>query len=115
MFIMGDKINAKQFLQAMYKIKSRFNKIILILDSAPWHRKSKKVQAYFKNNRREIKVIWLPRGCPEMNPVEECWRQAKQEVNGGRVHKNFNIMKKELKHFLRYNKFKQDVGRYLCP
>ncbi len=115
MFMSSNKINAKQFLKAIYKIKSRFKKIVLILDSAPWHKKSKKVQAYFKKNRREIKIIWLPMGCPEMNPVEECWRQAKIEVNGGRVHENFEKMNEELKHFLKYHEFKQDMGRYLCP
>ena len=115
MFMSSDKINAKQFLQAMYKIKAKFKKIILILDSAPWHKKSKKVQAYFKKNRREIKIIWLPKGCPEMNSVEECWRQAKIEVNGGRVHESFDKMKEELKNFLKYNEFKQDMVKYLRP
>lgn len=50
-----------------------------------------------------------------MNPVEECWRQAKREVNGGKVHESFESMKKELRLFLRYNKFKQDMVKYLRP
>lgn len=114
MFVSNSKMNAKSFLNTVYKIKRKFENIILIIDRAPWHR-AKKVKRYFKKQRRKIKVIWFPRGCPEMNPVEECWRQAKIGVNGGRVHKNFEIMKKELMHFLKYNKFKQDMGKYLCP
>ena len=50
-----------------------------------------------------------------MNPVEECWRQAKEEVNGGRIHKSFEVMEKELRYFLRYAEFNQDVGKYLRP
>ncbi len=114
MFVSNKKMNAKYFLNAVYKIRKRFGKIILILDRAPWHR-AKKVQEYFDKHRREIKIIWFPKGCPEMNPVEECWRQAKKEVNGGRVHESFEAMKKELRNFLRYNEFKQDMRRYLRP
>lgn len=114
MFTSDDKMNAKSFLKSLYKIKKRFGTIILIIDRAPWH-KAKNVQRYFTEHRRELKVVWFPRGCPDMNPVEECWRQAKKEVNGGRVHESFEVMKKELRNFLRYKKFKQDMGRYLRP
>lgn len=114
MFVSNNKMNAKSFLNSLYKMKKRFGKIILIIDRAPWHR-AKKVQRYFSKHRREIKIIWFPRGCPDMNPVEECWRQAKREINGGRIHPSFEIMSKELRHFLRYNEFKQDMVKYLRP
>ena len=114
MFMSDKKMNAKSFLRSLYKIRKRFGKIILIIDRAPWHR-AKKVQRYFTEHRRELKIIWFPTGCPDMNPVEECWRQAKREVNGGRIHKSFEAMKKELRNFLRYNHFKQDMRKYLRP
>jgi putative transposase len=114
MFAFSDKMNAKAFLKVLYKIKSKFKKVILIIDKAPWHR-AKIVQKYLKKYRNEIKIIWFPRGCPEMNPVEECWRQAKKEVNGGRIHESFEAMKRELRHFLKYQKFKQDMRKYLRP
>ena len=107
-------MNAKSFLKSIYKLRKRFGRIILIIDRAPWHR-AKKVQRYLHKHRREIKIIWFPRGCPEMNPVEECWRQAKIEVNGGRVHESFEIMKKELMLFLKHKEFKQDMVKYLRP
>ena len=114
MFVSYNKMNSKYFLKSLYKMRKRFRKMILIIDRAPWHR-AKKVQKYFQKHQEEIKLIWFPRGCPEMNPVEECWRQAKREVNGGRVHETFEAMKKELRHFLRYNEFKQDMVKYLRP
>lgn len=114
MFVSDNKMNTKSFLKSLYKIRKRFGKIILIIDRAPWHR-SKKVQRYFSKHRGELKIIWFPRGCPEMNPVEECWRQAKREVNGGKMHESFEIMKKELRRFLRYNKFRQNMVKYLRP
>ncbi len=50
-----------------------------------------------------------------MNPVGECWNQAKDEVNGGRIHESLEVMKKELRYFLKYTNFKQNVVKYLCP
>jgi len=114
MFMSSNKMNAKSFLNALYKFRKRFSKIILIIDRAPWHR-AKKVKKYLDKHRREIKIIWFPRGCPEMNPVEECWRQAKMEVNGGRVHESFEVMKEELMRFLKYKEFKQNMRKYLRP
>jgi putative transposase len=114
LFISNKKMNAKSFLKSLYQIGKRFGKVILILDRAPWHR-AKRVQSYLEKHRREIKIVWFPRGCPEMNPVEECWRQAKREVNGGKVHESFEMMKKELRYFLKYQEFKQDMRKYLRP
>ncbi len=115
MFALRKNLNAKEFLKVLSRFLYKFKEAILILDKAPWHKKSKKVQIYLKKHRRELKIIWFPTGCPEMNPVEECWRQAKDEVNGGRIHKNFEVMKKKLRYFLKYTKFKQDMVEYLRP
>ena len=107
-------MNATYFLKAVYSMRKRFEKSILILDRAPWHR-AKKVQKYFNKHQEELKIIWFPKGCPEMNPVEECWRQSKREVNGGRIHESFEVMKKELMRFLKHKEFKQDMRKYLRP
>lgn len=115
MFMQSKNINSAEFMKALPQILYRFKKIILILDKAPWHYKSKRVQSYLRKNRDNIKVAWLPTGCPEMNPVEECWRQAKNKVNGGRIHKDFETMKKELRYFLKTNQFNQDMRKYLRP
>ena len=112
---MHDKINTDKMLFCLYKMRRKFKKFILVLDSAPWHKKSKKVRKYFSEHKASIKVIYFPKGCPDMNPVEECWRQSKKEVNGGRIHENFETMKKELKSFFRKTNFKQDVRKYLRP
>ena len=114
LFRQSDKLNSDAVLKSLYVVKHRFKKMILIIDRAPWH-KSNKVKRYLEKYRREIKIVYLPKGCPEMNPVEECWRQAKKEINGGRVHKTFEIMKKELRKFLKCQRFNQDIVKYLRP
>ena len=115
MFTLRKNLNAEEFLKVLSKFLYEFKRAILILDKATWHKKSKKVQKYLKKHRRELKIIWLPTGCPEMNPVEECWNQAKEEVNGGRIHESLEVMKKELRYFLKYTYFKQNMVEYLRP
>ena len=115
MFSLRKNLNGEEFILVLSKFLNKFKRAILILDKATWHKKSKKVRKYLKKHRGELKIIWFPTGCPEMNPVEECWRQSKKEVNGGRIHKDFETMKKELKSFFRKTKFKQDMRKYLCP
>lgn len=115
MFILRDNLNGEEVIKVLSKFINKFHRIILIWDKATWHKKSKKVQEYLKKHRRELKIIWLPTGCPEMNPVEECWRQAKDEVNGGRIHESLKVMIEELRYFLRYTEFRQDMVEYLRP
>jgi transposase len=115
MFTLRDKLNGEEVIKVLSKFLNKFHRAILIWDKAPWHKKSKKVQTYLKKHRRELKIIWLPTGCPEMNPVEECWNQTKGEVNGGKIHKSLDVMKDELRHFLKYTDFKQNMGKYLRP
>ena len=33
-----------------------------------------------------ITLAWLPTACPELNPVEALWRDAKQRVSANRAH-----------------------------
>jgi len=115
MFSLRKNLNGEEFILVLSKFLNKFKRAILILDKATWHKKSKKVRKYLKKHRGELKIIWFPTGCPEMNPVEECWRQAKEEVNGGRIHKSLEVMKNELRIFLKYTNFKQDMVEYLRP
>ena len=113
MFTLRKKLNGEEFILVLSKFLNKFNRAILILDKATWHKKSKKVQTYLKKHRRDLKIIWFPTGCPDMNPVEECWRQAKGEVNGGKIHESLEVMEKKLRYFLRYTNFRQQMVEYL--
>lgn len=51
--------------------------MILFMDRAPQRYRSIKVRKHFQQNRKNIVVKWLPKGSPEFNAVEECWRQGR--------------------------------------
>jgi transposase len=87
--------------------------MILVEDKSTYHYKSKIIKKYYKDHKDEIKPVWFPTGCPDQNPVEECWRQAKQEINGGKIHNTFQDMCADLKKFLKQTQFKQDIVKYL--
>lgn len=52
-------------------------KIVLFLDrlSAQWARASRHLA-----RQLGVELRWLPKACPELNPVDHLWRQLKQDV-----------------------------------
>lgn len=52
-------------------------KIVLFLDriSAQWARSSRRLA-----QELGIQLRWLPKACPELNPVDHLWRQLKKDV-----------------------------------
>lgn len=50
-------------------------KIHVLLDNASYF-KSKQVKEFVEETK--IEISYFPRGSPDLNPVEECWRQFKR-------------------------------------
>ena len=88
--------------------------MILIIDKAPWHT-AKIVTNYFQANAKTLKVVWLPTGCPELNPLEETWRQGKNDDElGAKWHDSFNMFKVNLSKYYRTRRFHLPLSNYLC-
>lgn len=56
--------------------KSIPSKLTLILDRWSVHR-AKMLQKYLEKHSRKIRVEWLPRYAPELNPTEQVWGNCK--------------------------------------
>lgn len=52
-------------------------KIHVLLDNASYF-KSQQVRDFVEET--EIELTYFPRGSPDLNPVEECWRQLKRSL-----------------------------------
>jgi transposase len=50
-------------------------------------------------DKLQIELLWLPKRCPELNPMEHLWRDAKQRVCANRQYPTIDI---QLERFLRY-------------
>ena len=107
------KFNSKTTIKYLYTLKNRFGKFVLFWDKAGFHT-SKDVIAYLRRNRDCIRVVSLPTAAPELNPVEECWRQGKGDISGSVIYDTYEDFKKAVMTYYKYRKFNLDVGRYLC-
>jgi transposase len=60
-------------------------KIHLVLDNAPWHKKAIRLvqteaQAEYADIREKMMLISLPPYSPDLNPIEQCWRVTRREI-----------------------------------
>lgn len=118
LFRQAKEIDHLEFVRFLNALKRKFKKLLLFIDRAPWHgfgrRGAEEVKRYFAKNRKHVKVVYFPKVSPELNPVEECWRQTKDSVLGSTFYLTFEEMKAALTQHLRTKRFKLNMVKYLC-
>ena len=92
----------------------RYKKVLFILDKAPWH-KNNLVVGYFNENKETIDYMFLPTGAPDLDPVEECWRQTREKKTANTAHNTVKELKTSLKSFWNKQPFTINMSNYLCP
>ena len=108
-----ERCRSAEFIAYIKGLHKKFGKIILIIDKAPWHT-SKVVKQYFEEHKGSIKIEWLPTGCPELNPLEETWRQGKNDdALGAKWHDNYLSFKTNLSTYYRTRRFNLSLSHYL--
>jgi len=60
-------------------------KIFLVLDNAPWHKRTVRlIQSdaleEYQDIRDKLTLSFLPPYSPDLNPIEQCWRITRREV-----------------------------------
>jgi len=111
LFRIYDKFNAVTFVEYLKEIHYKYGKIALILDRASVH-KSKKVKRFLANNP-DVKLIWLPKGSPYLNMIEQCWKISKHVLLVSEYYAMFAIMNKAVSEYFRITKFKPDIVNYV--
>ncbi|MER5175819.1 MAG: transposase [Candidatus Nitrosocosmicus sp.] len=95
------------------QIKKRLGKkVIMFTDRARQHQ-SKKVQKYLKDNKDSLRIVYLPKGSPEFNAVEECWRQGKYNLLVSIYYPGFADLKSSISRYYRTRRFNLDIVKYL--
>jgi len=84
-------------------------KICVVLDSASYFT-AHKVQEFVEDT--PIELCYLPRGSPELNPTEECWRKLNQ-VLGNRLFEDLDELRDAALGALK-NLEPPEVLTYLC-
>ena len=97
------------YLREMYR---RHGKIAIIMDRASTHR-STDIKLFLKEMKGKIKIIYLPKGCPELNADEEYWHQLKHDLLVAEYYPKFSDMKAALTKYLRTKQVKLDIYKFL--
>ena len=69
------------------EMQRHFGKVAVVTDRASPHR-AKLVKKLLRENKN-IRIIYLPKGSPYLNTVEECWRQGKQVLLVSEYYRTF--------------------------
>lgn len=108
-----DVFNQHTFLKYLKELQRKFRKLILFLDRAAQHHSSVIIRKHLKENKDTIKVEYLPKGSPDYNAVEECWKQGKNDLLVSRYYPKFHNLKSALSNYFRTKRFKLDITKYL--
>ena len=112
LFRQYDKFNQDTFLNYLKQVKKRIGKVILFTDRARPHQ-SNKIKEYLKKNKNSVRIFYLPKGSPEFNAVEECWRQGKYDLLVSKYYSKFADLKLSIARYYRTRRFNLDIVKYL--
>ena len=112
LFRQYDVFNQYTFLDYLRQVKKRLGKVIMFTDRARQHQ-AKKVREYLEENKDFLRIVYLPKGSPEFNAVEECWRQGKYNLLVSKYYPKFTDLKSTISRYYRTRRFNLDVVKYL--
>lgn len=101
------------FISYLKELKRKFHKLILFLDRSPQHYRFKRVKAYLERNNDVMIVEYFPKGSPEFNAVEECWKQRKDDLLVSKYYPRFPNLRNAIAKYYRTKRFKLNITRYL--
>lgn len=95
------------------RLRKIYRKIIFVVDRARWHT-ARIVEEYVTAHAENIKLLLLPRTSPDLNPVEECWKQTRNETTANIAYNSVEELKSALRKQWNKQKFQHKVINYLC-
>ena len=108
------KFNWKSTLSYLRSLKREHQKFVLFWDRATPHT-DYRVEEYLKENESCIRVEHFPTATPELNPVEECWKQTKSsDIVANKIYDTFEEFHKAVTGFYKKKRFNLNLRNYLC-
>jgi transposase len=94
-------VNSQRYIEFLDGlIHGRERPLILIVDQAPFHG-SQKVRRWVRAHRSRLRIFFLPKCSPELNPDEQVWNEIKNNQIGKQPIKNKRDLKQRLYSALR--------------
>lgn len=99
--ITEDHINSDHFIDFLKQvIQGRDHPLILLVDPASFHG-SKAVRQWVRQHRSRIRIFFLPKGAPELNPAEQVWNETKNKGVEKQPIKNKRDLQKRFRSALK--------------
>lgn len=103
-----DKINAKNYLPFLKRLKKQCSKVCIIVDNARWHL-TKKILDFIQINK--IKMIRLLPYSPQLNPIEQYWKNIKRHLGTKPIFDKTQLLT-ELRRALKKDSFMPKTSDY---
>lgn len=82
------RVNSEQYIQFLFElIDPRDRPLILLVDHVSFH-DSKAVRDFVRAHRQRLRIFFLPKRAPELNPDEQVWNEIKNRRVGKQPVKN---------------------------
>jgi transposase len=102
------------FLEKLLRRKYRGGqKLAMIIDNAGYHKK-KELWPFFAENRKRLRLLWLPPYSPDLNPIERVWRLTRRHVTHNKYFDSIEALRESLDRFFSYMRTPNLVLRSLC-
>ena len=105
---LSDKINSKKYFPFVKRLKKNTEKLCIVTDNARWHL-TKEVMSFIQENK--IIMIRLPPYSPELNPIEQYWKNNKNYL-GTKQYFNKKELVSEVKKALRKDILMPNISDY---
>ena len=100
----------EEFVKFLREAHKRFGKILMITDGAPQHRA--RCVGEELGHLDGLELEFLPPGCPDLNAIEEIWRQMKHAVLDT-PYVRFGKMCSDIDRWLKSSRPRLNIERYL--
>lgn len=74
---LSDKLNSDIFKNFLLRLIDQLKKVVIVIDHGPYH-VSKIMQEFYEENREHLHVEYFPSYSPELDPIEQSWRETKK-------------------------------------
>ena len=101
-------LNAKKYLSFLRRLRRGFPNLCIVVDNARWHL-TREVMNFIKLN--SIKMIRLLPYSPELNPIEQYWKNVKQWLGIKPIFDKGSLVK-GLRKALQEDIFMPDISDY---
>ena len=105
-----DSFTGREFAEFLKAARERFGKILMITDGAPQHRSRFAREEIGRLGGLDLE--FFPPGCPDLNAIEEVWRQMKHAVLDV-PYVRFSSMCSDIDRWLKASLPKLDIEKYL--